>query len=200
MIDRFRIEHNMEQVLCNTCKRINPEYYEMVLQLKFEFFDDIMKLKEECMKILMDNFDTINKIDEANDGYFVFFRDHGQMNKIETLFGRRWLILDKRSAKIMGQDKMTQKSLFRHTQNLTLVNLNTKDTVLIKGVEYWLKAINKGGTLILRRTDNGAKFQCTYKMIQDYFKIVKKYDKTKDPDHKAFIDNAKDEDNTSDIK
>ena len=198
MIDRFRIEQNMDQIQCDTCKRINPEYYEMTLQLKFEFFDNIMELKEECMKILMDNFTTINKIDEANDGYFVFFRDHGQMNKIATLFGRRWLILDKRSAKIMGQDKMTQKSLFRHTQNLTLVNINTKDIVQIKGIEYWIKAINKGGTLILRRMDDGAKHQCTYKMVKDYFKLVKKYDRTKDEDHSTFLDNAKNEDNKSD--
>jgi hypothetical protein len=92
---------------------------------------------------------------------------------------------------------MTQKSLFRHTQLLTLVNLNTKDTVQIKGVEYWIKAINKGGTLILRRTDNGAKFQSTYKMVKDYFYLVKKYDKTQDPSHLA--DQAKDEDLHSDL-
>lgn len=197
MIDKFRIEHNMEQVLCNTCKRINPEYHEMILQLKFEFFENILEMKEKCMDILMKNFTTINKIDETDDGYTVYFRDHGQMNKVATLFGRRWLILDKRSAKIMGQDKMTQKSLFRHTQLLTLVNLGTKDTVQIKGIEYWIKAINKGGTLILRRCDNGAKHQVTYKMIRPYFQLIKKYDKTQDPDH--LIDSAADEDLKSDL-
>jgi NMD protein affecting ribosome stability and mRNA decay len=198
MIDKFRIEHNMEQVLCNTCKRINPEYHEMILQLKYEFFDNVLEMKAISLKILMDNFNTINKIDEADDGYTVYFRDHGQMNKIATLFGRRWLILDKRSAKIMGQDKMTQKSLFRHTQLLTLVNLKTKDTVLIKGIEYWIKAINKGGTLVLRRTDNGKKHQVTYKMIKDYFQLVKKYDRINDPSHLA--DQAADEDLDSYVK
>ena len=67
MIDEFRIELNMEQVLCNTCKKINPEYYEMKLQLKFKYFDNILELKEQCMKILMDNFTTINKIEVSQD-------------------------------------------------------------------------------------------------------------------------------------
>ena len=103
--------------------------------------------------------------------------DLAKMNKAAQLFGRRWLITDKRSSKIMGQDKMTQKSLFRHTQQIVLVNVGIKDEVMIKGNEYWIKAINKGGHLVLRGLKNGDKTVISYDMIQDYFKLLKKYKK-----------------------
>jgi len=177
MIDEFRIETQMADTMCSTCKRINPEYFEMKLQIRFRFFDNIPKLKAEVMDLLIKNFKTINKIDEIGNGYEVFFRDHGQMNKLAQVFKRRWLILDKRTSKIMGKDQLTSKDLFRHTQNITLVNLNIKDIVQIKGIEYWIKAINSGDALVLRRCDNGAKKVMSYKMIENYFKLVEKHNK-----------------------
>lgn len=169
----------MGQTMCTSCRKTSPEYYEMKLQIRFRFFEekDIMKLKEDCMNILTNNFPTINKIDEVDDGFEVFFRDHRQMNKAAQLFGRKWLIVDKRSSKIMGQDKMTQKSLYRHTQQIVLVNIGIKDEVMIKGVEYWIKAINKGGQLVLREIKTGDKKVISYEMVQDYFKLLKKYQK-----------------------
>lgn len=178
MIDEFKIEYNMGQTLCGTCKKINPEYFEMKLQIRFRYFEDVTKIKEEVMNLLMKNFDTINKIDEIETGYEVFFRDHGQMNKLAQLFSRRWVILEKRTAKIMGKDQLTSKDLFRHTQNITLINVGTKDIIRVKGEEYWVKAINSGDALVLRRTDNGGKKVMSYKMIEDYFQMVKKHDKT----------------------
>lgn len=172
-IDSFRIELDMEQMMCSSCKKSSSEYFEMVLHLRYKYFNDNMKLKEESIKILENNFNSINKIEEIENGFDVYFKDHGQMGKINNLFNKKYNVcFEKRSSKIMGKDNLTSKDLFRHFQSLTIVNINRGDKVRIKGEDYYIKAINKGGKLILRRLDNGAKEVMSYSIIEEYFSII----------------------------
>jgi NMD protein affecting ribosome stability and mRNA decay len=188
MNEEFRIELEMEQRMCKACRKSNSEYYEMVLHLRYKFFEmaykglegeeAILLVKEECMKVL-NEFNSINKLEEVDNGFDVYFKDHGQMNKLLTLFGRRFKVLvEKRTNKIMGRDNLTSKDLFRHFQSLILINLNKGDLVQIKGEEYKIKAINKGGQLVVLKEENGAKKIVSYEMIQDYFQLLKKAEYT----------------------
>lgn len=174
MYDEIRVEVDMEQKMCNGCKKSSSEYYEMELQLRFTHFEDIMEVKAISMSIL-DNFNTINKLDEINNGFNVYFRDHGQMNKVFTLFRRKFKVLiEKRSNKLMGLDKMTSKNLYRHFQSIEIINLNKRDLVEVKGEQYRIKAINKGGQLVLLDESNGSKKIVTYEIVKDYFKLIEK--------------------------
>ena len=39
MNDEFKVELDMEQKLCNSCKKSSTDYYEMVLHLRFKYSD-----------------------------------------------------------------------------------------------------------------------------------------------------------------
>ena len=183
MNDEFKVELDMEQKLCNSCKKSSTDYYEMVLHLRFKYFDfnniDInnIKVKEESMNILS-QFSQINKLEEVENGFDVYFKDHGQMNKILTLFNKKYRVLvEKRTKKIMGHDKQTSKDLYRHFQSLTLINIDKGDLVEIKGDKYIIKSINKGGHLVLLDFNTGAKKIFSYELTQDYFKLIEKNNK-----------------------
>ena len=179
MYDEIRVEFELDQKMCGNCKKSSSEYYEMELHLRYKFFEEkeINKIKEISFSIF-EEFRTINKIEELENGFDVYFRDHGQMNKLLFLFNKKFKVLvEKRSNKLMGLDKMTSKNLYRHFQSIELINVDKGDLVEIKGNNYRIKAINKGGQLILLDDKTGAKKIFTYEIVKDYFKLVKKFDK-----------------------
>ena len=172
MFDEFKIEMETEQFMCVDCKKSSSEYYELLLQLKFVGFEDIDSMKEEVFNIVESNFRGVNKIEEKENGFYFYFRNHGLMNKITNIFSKKYLIDEKRSKKIVGRDRLTTKDKCRYTLGIDIINLKKGDKVSIKGIEYNLKAINNNSTLILREAITGAKKQVSYHIIKDYFRKI----------------------------
>lgn len=173
MKDLFRIEIDMEQKMCSICKKSSSEYWNLQSQIRFRFYDDIMKMKELVHNRLVDTFNSINKLEEVDNGFDAYFRTSGDMNKVSSLFSD-FLTIEKRSKKLMGRDQLVSKDLYRYYQSLTLININRGDKVNIKGTEYIIKAINKGGVLVLINQINSNKEVLKYSIIEDYLKLIAK--------------------------
>ena len=174
MYDKFKIEAGGDQFMCSNCKKSSSEYYELLLQLKFIGFDNIDTLKEEVFSIVENNFNGVNKIEEKDKGFYFYFRSHGLMGKISNVFGKKYFIYEKRSKKIVGRDRLTTKDKCRYTLGIDIINLHKGDRVMIKGIEYYIKAINFNKVLILRDLKTGDKRQDTYAKIKDYFQLIEK--------------------------
>lgn len=171
MYDEIRVEFNMEQMMCSSCRKTSTEYYELKLQLRFNYFKDIDEIKEKVMNLLNKNFDSINKVEELDRGYDIFFASHSLLNKISSLFNRNFFVEEKRSKKIVGHNFLESKDLWRHTILINILNLKTKDRVKIRGEIYWIKAFNSK-ELVLRHESDGSKYVVSYNMISDYFELL----------------------------
>ena len=137
MEDTIHVDLVMEQKMCSSCKKSNSEYYELQLQLRYKYYNDeqVMNLKEKTLGMLQGHFETINKVEEIDEGFDIFFRSKGEMNRIYNLFVNKYFVFEKRSAKIMGKDNLKSRNLYRHFQLITLINLGVGDKVSIKGEE-----------------------------------------------------------------
>jgi NMD protein affecting ribosome stability and mRNA decay len=173
MKDEIRVEFNMEQKMCSDCKKSSSEYYELKLQLRFNYFNNVDNIKKEIFNLIINKFNKINKFEEINNGFDFYFRDHGEMNKIAHLFNKRYFIEEKRSRKIIGHDFLKTKDIWRYTQLISIINLNIEDIISIKGENYYVKAFNKND-LVLRKLDTGAKKVVSYSIVKDYLKILDK--------------------------
>jgi len=172
MIDKFKVEIDMEQDMCFICKKTSPEYYELKLQLRFSFFNNIDDVKLECFNLINKNFDSINKMQELDNGFDFFFRSKGEMNKISTLFNKKYLVEEKRSKKIVGRNFLESKDIYRHIILINIINFKKGDILNIKGEKYTIKAINKND-LVLIHLINGSKKVISYKFIKDYLDMNK---------------------------
>jgi len=176
MEDKFRIEIDMEQDLCYDCKKTSPEYYELKLQLRCKYFEDLEEIKTFIFNLIDKNFTTINKMHEVENGFDFFFRSKGESSKISTLFHRRYLIEEKRSKKIIGQNFLESKSIFRHNLLINIINLERGDKISIKGTVFSIKAINHND-LILINEINRSKKVISYRFAKDYLELVEKIKK-----------------------
>ncbi|MDA3856131.1 MAG: NMD3-related protein [Candidatus Woesearchaeota archaeon] len=167
----MKLEFNMEQMMCSSCKKTSTEYYELKLQLRFMYFQDIDEVKEEALVLLNKTFDSINKVEELDGGYDIFFRSHSLINKVSSTFNNKYFIEEKRSKKIVGHNFLESKSVWRHTLLINIINLKTKDRIKIRGEIYWIKAFNKK-ELVLRNESDGSKYVVSYNMISDYFELL----------------------------
>jgi len=166
----------MNQKMCNNCKKVSEEYYELKLQIRFIYFEDINildKKKEEIEKLVEKRFNTINKMEEVENGFDFYFREHGEMNKINNLLNKRYFYEEIRTKKIVGHDFLTSKDIWRYTQLIRIINLNVRDEISVKGKDYYIKAFNHND-LVLRSLDNGSKKVVTYSIVKDYLKLIRK--------------------------
>ena len=171
LVDLFRIEVDIEQKMCGSCKKSSSEYYELLVQIRFKYFEDILDLKKTIIYIIEKNLTGINKLEEINNGFDIYFRNHNSMNKVFGLFNRHYLCVDKRSKKLVGKDISTNKDLYRYTQSVTLVNLKAKDEIIVKGVNYIIKAMNKNDLVLLEKV-TGRKKVLSYSIVGDYVQKV----------------------------
>jgi len=171
--DGFKVEFEMEQHMCNNCKKSNPEYYELKVQLRYTFFDDIEEIKTKTIKVIANNFDTVNKLEEIDNGFDIYFRNKHELNKISSLYNKNFLVDEKRTKKIMGRDKLTMKDIWRYVLLINFINLERGDKISLKGEEYYIKAINNHD-LVLREINNGNKKIISYYLAKDYLKLIKK--------------------------
>ena len=171
--DGFKVEFEMKQQMCNNCKKSNPEYYELKVQLRYTFFNNIEEIKTKTIKIIAKNFNTINKLEELENGFDVYFRNKHELNKISSLYNKNFLIEEKRTKKIMGRDSLTMKDIWRYVLLINFINLERGDKILLKGEEYNIKAINHHD-LVLRNCINGGKNVISYNLAKDYLKLIKK--------------------------
>jgi NMD protein affecting ribosome stability and mRNA decay len=167
----FHISTSLEQQMCNSCKKISPEYHELKLQLRFSYFENIDEIKIESLNKIKKNINTINKIEELNNGFDIFIRNKKEINKIPSLFNKNYLIEEKRTKKIVGRNFLESKDIWRHVLLINIINLKRNDDVIIKGNEYIISSINKND-LVLKNKSNGNKKVISYKLIKDY--ILKK--------------------------
>ncbi len=173
MKDVFRLELDMEQKMCSICKKSSSEYWNMQSQIRFRYYDEILDIKEKAYKLLTKENLSINKLEEVDNGFDIYFRSNSEMNKVTSLFSD-FLTIEKRSKKLMGRDQLASKDVYRYNQSITLLNIRVKDHISIKGEEYYIKAINKGGVLVLRGLEKGEKKVVSYSMVEDYFKLLEK--------------------------
>ncbi len=163
----------MEQKMCSICKKSSSEYYELLLQIRFKYFEDAEEIKKniikklESEKIILE----INKFEELKSGFDIYFKSHSMMNSIFSLFQKDYLCDEKRSKKLSGRDKLISKDIYRYTQSLTLINLKKNNIIRVKGIEYKIKSINNNKVLILLNAENGQKSQESYSIIKDYLQV-----------------------------
>lgn len=174
MKDVFRLEIEMDQKMCGSCKKSSSEYYELETQLRFIYFDDLLSIKEKAFDIMEGHFNSINKIDEIENGFNIYFRSHSEMNKMLRLFNRKFLLEEKRSKKLIGNDTLKSKMVYRYFQNITLINIKKGDKISIKGENYFIKAINNNRDLVILHEITGAKKVVSYPIIKDYFRLLEK--------------------------
>lgn len=172
MKDLIRVEFGMEQKMCGRCKKSSSEYYELKTQIRFKYFDDISLVKEKVLKIIEKNFETINKFEEVDNGFELYFRSHGEVNKVSKLFRNYFLIDETRSKKLAGKNLLESKDKYRYFQSVVLINIKKGDKISIKGEEYYIKAINNNSELVLRGLINGRKEVVTYSIVKDYLKFL----------------------------
>ncbi len=173
MFDKFKIEVDMEQMMCSNCKKSSSEYYELLIQLRTKYFKNEDEIKEEIFNLIekhLGNLNCINKLEEVDNGFDIYFRTHGIMNKISSIFSKKYMCDEKRSKKLIGRDQLVSKDKYRYFMSLSLINIQKGDKLLIKGEEYFVKAINANSVLILNDAKTGAKRQETYSIVKDYLK------------------------------
>ena len=169
----FRMEVLIEQRMCSSCIRSSSEYYEMKLHLRFKFFNDVQSTKKKVLRLMQDKFDTINKVEEIDNGFDIYFRYHTRMSDILSLFKREYIVSERRSRKLVGYDKLTSKNVYKYFQSLTLVGITCGDEIELKGIEYVVKAVNKDGKLVLLSEDGNTKKVVSYSVVEDYFKVLR---------------------------
>jgi NMD protein affecting ribosome stability and mRNA decay len=174
MEDEFKIEIEMEQKMCSDCKKSSTEYYELLLQLRFLYFEDMSIIKNKILTEVLETFKTVNKLEERDNGFDIYFRTHGIMNKIYSMFSKYYLVDEKRSKKLIGRDQLISKDKYRYFQSIILVNLSRGDQISVKGQEYWIKAINNNKELVLINCKTFDKSVLNYSIIKDYLKLIEK--------------------------
>jgi len=173
MKDKFKVEINMDQEMCFSCKKTSSDYYQLKLQLRYIYFDEYDKIKEETAKIIEKNFNSMNKLLELDNGFDIFFSNRHEMNKISSLFQRRYLIEEKRSKKVVGKNFLESKDVCRFILLINIINISKGDTISIKGEEFTIKALNNND-LVLLNVINGSKKVVPYKSVKDYLKLISK--------------------------
>ncbi|MCA9495423.1 MAG: hypothetical protein KC589_00635 [Nanoarchaeota archaeon] len=171
MKDSFRIEMELEQKMCSNCKKSSTEYFELKLQLRFKYYKNIDLIKKEVFSRLEKNFDSINRLEELDNGFDIYFRSYGEMNKISRLFNKYYLCDEKRSKKLIGRDNLVSKDKYRYFQSIILINLVKGNKVIIKGEEFVLKAIN-GKDMVLIKEEDGSKKVISYTIVKNYFELI----------------------------
>lgn len=173
MKDSIRLEINMEQRMCNDCKKSSTEYYELLSQVRVLYFEDMYEIKKKIFS-LFESFNSINKIEEVSNGFDIYFRYHGEMNKVYRMLLKGFLIDEIRSKKLVGKNQLKSVDIYRYYQSITLVNIEKNDKISLKGDEYYIRAINNNSELILLNCVSGAKKMITYSIVKDYIKLIEK--------------------------
>ena len=99
-------------------------------------------------KKLLKDFDSVNKLEELDNGFDIYFRSYGEMGKISRIFTKYFLCDEKRSKTLVGRDQLISKDKYRYFMSIHLINLEKGDKIAIKGEEFTIKAINNN-TLII---------------------------------------------------
>lgn len=170
MKDSFRVEIDMDQSMCSTCKKSSTEYYELKVQVRFNYYEDMLKIKKIVFEKITKRFNSINKFEEIDNGFDFYFRDHGTMNKLAFMF-KDYLTIEKRSNKLIGVDRLASKNKYRYFQSIVFVNLIKGDRVSIKGKDYIIRGVNKN-ELVLMNELKGTKKVVTYAVVKDYLKLL----------------------------
>ena len=171
MKDKIHIDFSMEQQMCNSCKKSSSEYYELKLQIRFTYFNNIDIIKEEVKDFVYNNLDGINKEEELPNGYDFYFKSLGYKNKISKLFNKKYFAEEIISKKIVGHNFLETKDIWRYTQLINIINLKVGDYITIKGEKYYIKALNKKD-LVLRHFKTGAKKVVSYTISKEYIQKI----------------------------
>lgn len=170
MKDRFRVEIEMEQKMSATSKKSSSEYYELLLQIRFIYFEDVSEVKADVFNKITKGLNSINKVEEKSNGFDFYLRNHSDMSKIPSLLIKDYLLEEKRSAKLIGRDQLASKDKYRYTQSIIIINLKKGMRILLKGEEFNIKGIN-GNELVLTQASDGRKKVISYSMAKDYLRF-----------------------------
>src|SRR5690606_1097296 len=102
----FRVEFELPQEMCSNCKKSSSEYYELLTQIRFIYFEDINIIKEAVIKKLEQFHSYVNRFEEVENGFDVYVRNHSLMSKFSSLFQREYIFVEKRSKKLIGRDNL----------------------------------------------------------------------------------------------
>ena len=155
----IKIPIKLEQKLCERCKKIDPAYYNLLLQLRFFFFDNkqnLEKLKTQIKTILTQKFNKlINKQEDTKNQLNFYFSKKISLSFLKNLLEKNYLTNTKSSKTIMGFDKLNSKDLYRNTFLLEIFNLCKNRDVTYQKTIYTIKnIINK--TLYLQNKKTGS--------------------------------------------
>jgi NMD protein affecting ribosome stability and mRNA decay len=170
IIDRYRVEMEMEQKMSPDAKKTSPEYYELLIQVRLLHSKRQHEILSLIFKRLKEGLHSVNKLEELDNGFDIYCRNHSVMNLALSLF-RDFIIDEKRSKKLTGVDQLKSKKTYRYTQSISIIDLRKGDEVEIKGEKFTIKAVNKK-ELILTDEKTGRKEVLSYSIIKDYLRLL----------------------------
>lgn len=171
-MDWFRIETQMPQSMCSRCKKISSDYYELKLQIRFLYFrgEEEDKIKQEIKDLVENNLDMINKVEEEDGGFDIYFGTSSMESKISSLFRKYYFLEEKKSRKLVGWDFQNSKRNYRFFQSITIINLHEGDKIFVKGKKYRIDSLsNKEGITLIE--SGGKKRNFNFSKIREYIRF-----------------------------
>ena len=161
------IKIELKQKMSEEAKKIDDNSYILKLNLRFKYFDKINKVfKKKVLDEMNSLKPHINKIEELDEGYNVYFSSIKILENISKTYKKKYFVDEIRSKKIMGRDKQKSKDLYRHFLSITILNLKRKQKIRIKGEVFELRDFRKKTLYLV--DENGSRKSFLFSKIKDY--------------------------------
>ena len=110
----------------------------------------------------------INKVDEqVGDGFDLYLANLNDIHKIKRYLSRGYFALYTHSKKIMGHNFLKSRDLYRHSLLISIYDLNSNDTIRVKGEEYVIKSIDKQNLNVVHK-ETSIKKRFHFSTIKEY--------------------------------
>lgn len=166
--DRFTVELDLEQKMCEDCLCRDESFYVYLIQIRYPSRFD---LKEEVESILKQYNELINKYEDKDNGIDIFLRKNISTKRIVSRLQKKYLVVNKIDATLVGMDFLRSKKKYRTTCLINIVDLFKGDLITFKGKEYILKTYFKDSLTLISK-EKGNKKTITYNINKSFIRKV----------------------------
>ena len=125
------------QIRINTFTKSKPSQNKSPSPILNQILKNKEKLKEH-----------INKIETMKNGYNIYIKDKTQAPKFLSNLKKLGFYNITKSRKLVGEDKLNSKKLYKFIILLEIIDLNKKDIITYKGEEVEILKIDKNKNII----------------------------------------------------
>jgi NMD protein affecting ribosome stability and mRNA decay len=171
MKDILHIEIEMPQQMSGDAKKTSEEYHQLKIQFRFLYFADNDSIKEEVLELVKKEFPKINKFEELDNGFDLYFRYHRDSSKVYSYLAKRYFCIQELNKKVVGKDFLKGVDIYRYTQIIQIMDIRKGRKVFYAGNEYMIEEIHNKN-LVMRNIEDGTKQNLPYQAMADYFKVL----------------------------